>query len=268
MGKFLDVSLRTIVTSLTGVLFLSGSAAAELPQVAPDCLDLGAYLGDIRRLPDSMYMHRVLLDMSVTPGTAQGKVSDLANRHALDLFDHPDLTTFGLAAAKYGTTYLHNFTAYQSDCKKVVTGDIFSTDGLSVTWEITDHSATQVTLNRLTAGGEAEISSDLTLVMRQFQAIAPMVFTVTSVYRLQTSHACAAGKISELNVAVVTEAYIIEPTGKSPAVPSSEAFTALQARYPRTASTNGRRGDFVAPLTAQNDATCVAPTTPTVLGSL
>jgi hypothetical protein len=246
------------VMGLTGLLLSTAALAGEFPQAATDCLDLAAYLGDIRRLPDSMYLHRVLLDLTLQNASTTAQISDLANRHALDLFDHPDLSTFGIAAAKTGSGFEQTFKAYQYDCSKVVTGNIFSLEGLSTTWEIVDHSASQVTLRRLTSGGETEISGNLTLVTRRFQAFAPTVFSQTSVYRLETHHACATPVI-ESNVAIVTEVYVLDGTEAAPELPPTGGLTALQARYPRVATTNGHRGDFAAPLSAQTDPACAAP---------
>lgn len=248
------------LTSLASLMLSAGAMAGEFPQATPDCLDLAAYLGEIRRSPDSMYLHRILLDLSVSGKSPAAPVSDLANRHALDLFDHPDLTTFGIAAAKTGSTYEHQFSAYQYDCNKVVTGNIFSLEGLAITWEIINHSASQLTLQRLTAGGEAEVSDDLALIMRQFQAYAPSIFTVTSVYRLKTRHACATPVI-ETNAVIVTELYAIDQSSSTPVVPANPRLLALQSRYPRLATSNDRRGDYTTPLSAKDDSVCAPPST-------
>jgi hypothetical protein len=256
-------SARSLAAAAIG-LALTGSVpamAADLPLLASDCLDLETFLAQIRRLPDSMYVHRLLADLSVQPSGKATQASPLAQRQALDLFDHPELTTFGLAAAKSGTPYRHAFTAYQSDCSKVVTGDIFSAEAQSTTWEIVDHSAKHLTLKRLTAGGDVEISSNLSLVMRQFQAFAPGVFAVKSVYGLSTIHECGSGtpnetRLKETTAAIVTELYGIEATGKAPVIPAGETLAALRQAHPRVGAAAHRRGDFAQAFTAETNPVC------------
>lgn len=231
------------------------------PQAAPGCLDLATYLGHIRTLPDALYMHHLLVSLSLDASDDSQPVSDLATQHALDLFYHPNLVTLGLAAAKNGGSYLHDFTAYQEDCAKVVTGDIFAAEGMSVIWEIVDHAANSVTLKRLTDGGNAEVSGDLKLVMRRFTALSPTVFAISSAYGLTTSHNCTAPATAadETDVASVTEIFVIDNSPQNPADQSNDALKALMAKYPRAAAPNGHRGDFVHPVTPQSDSACAAP---------
>ena len=189
-----------------GTLTVPARADAQ----AADCLNLAGYLSQIRAMPDNLSMHHQLVDLDIRSGDDSSQPSLLATQHALDLFYHPNLVTLGLSAAKNGGSYLHDFTAYQLDCAKVVTGDIFAAEGMSVIWEVSSHSANSLTLKRLTQGGNAEISGDLTVVLRRFQTISPTSFAVTSAYSFDTNHACgtaaAPTPLKETNILTVTEA--------------------------------------------------------------
>jgi hypothetical protein len=254
------------------VLLLTGGAShadatppatPAIPTVAPDCLDLGAYLDRIRALPDSLTLHHQLLDVSISATDDSAQVSALAEQHALDIFFHPNLAVLGLAAGKNGTPYSHAFHAYQSDCSKVVTGNLFSDDTAWVRWQVTGHTANSITLKRLTKDGGAEPHPDLSLVMRRFVALNPNVFAVTSLYALKAQHACKAPSpaVSETDGTVVTELYAVTDGPQALAVPMSDGLQALMAKHPRLDAGSGVRGDFVHPVTAETDTAC-APAAP------
>jgi hypothetical protein len=229
------------------------------PQNAAGCLDLASFLSQIRAQPDQLFMHHSLVDVTLQASDDSAQVTDLANQHALDLFYHPNLITLGLAAARSGGGYLHDFTAYQLDCSKLVTGDIFAAEGMSVIWQISDQTANSLTLKRLTKGGNAEITSDLTLAVRRFQVVAPMTFAITSLYSFDTQHACATGAATETDVLSVTELFAIDSTPQDPQDVSSDGLKALLAKYPRLPAPSGHRGEFANPVTPKGDSACVAP---------
>jgi hypothetical protein len=250
-------AMAVMILSLVGTSV--ARAAFTPPQAGTGCLNLAAFLSQLRALPDSLYMHHQLADLSVQATTDGAQVSDLAKQHALDLFYHPNLVTLGLAAGKSGGSYLHDFTAYQLDCAKVVTGDIFAPEGMSVIWEVVSHDGSSLTLKRLTSGGSAEVNGDLTVVLRRFQAFAPTAFAVTSVYALKTTHACTPAPVTEVDAAQVTELFTIDSSAQDPADLASDDLKALMAKYPRQPAPAGHRGPFARPIVPASDPACKAP---------
>ena len=267
----IDLSISVIFSTFALTLFSSlpvfadGSASAAPapqapytpPQAAPDCLDLGAYLSQIRAMPDTLFIHHPLVDLALKAPSTGGGASDMANQTALDVFYHPEWMSLGLAAGKSGGQYMHDFNVYQLDCTKLVSGDVFAVEGKSVIWEIVKHTSNTLTVKPVTSATSAIASDKQTLVFRTFQVVSPTVFLINTLSVYETAHTCPdAAPVTEKNILSTTEAFVIDNSPLDPKDASSPALKMLMAKYPRAQATGAFRGEFATPVTPQNDGAC------------